>query len=94
MLNENLRELAHKISLDTARMVSEYFEAKVKRTQKTLAKQGVDPGIAAGYAYMAMLGGTIGTVTSVIEAVSKNNPDLGAKLREDIIEKVGKAGTQ
>lgn len=44
MLNENLRELAHKISLDTARMVSEYFEAKVKRTQKTLAKK-VDPHV-------------------------------------------------
>lgn len=78
------QQLAHKISKDTATMLSDYFKAKVVRLQDR-----VNPG----FVYMAMLGGAVATITSVIEAVAKNNPDLAQALREDIAKKVTEAGT-
>jgi hypothetical protein len=92
MLEGKTRNLAHKISLDTARMLSDYMAAKIKRVAPKLGV--TDASVASGYVYMAMLGGIIAAVAGVIEAVAQKNPDLAAKLREDIIEKVAKAGTQ
>lgn len=92
-----MKALAHKISLETARFVNDYYEKKVKRMAPKIAGKTSTPeqqAIAAGYVYMAMLGGTIGVVTSVIEAVAKNNPDLAQKLREDMVGKIQQAGTQ
>jgi len=96
MLEGNARDLAHKISVDTARMLNDYMAAKIKRVAP---KQGVpDAGIAAGYVYMAMLGGTVSVISSVIssviEAVAGKNPDLAQQLREKIIKNVTEAGTQ
>ena len=92
MLEGNARDLAHKISLETARMLNDYMTAKIRRMAPKLGIP--DAGIAAGYVYMAMLGGTVSVISSVIEAVASKNPDLAQSLREDMIDKIGKAGTQ
>jgi hypothetical protein len=95
-MHNEMKALAHKTSMETARFVNDYYERKVKRMAPKIAGKASSPeqqAIAAGYVYMAMLGGTIGVVTSVIEAIAKNNPDLAQRLREDMTAKIQQAGT-
>ncbi len=86
------KNLTHKISQDTARMLNDYYCAKIKRIGPKLGIP--DAGIAAGFMYMAMLGGTVAVIASVIEAVAKNNPELAQALREDMASKISMAGKQ
>lgn len=90
MLDGKARELAQKISIDTARYVNDYYTAKIKRMAHKLGIP--DAGMAAGYVYMAMLGGTVGVICSVIDGVATRNPDLAQKLKEDMAAKIMGAG--
>lgn len=77
---------AQKVSKDAARQLSDYYKAKLKRL--TVNDGSRDSAVATGQLYMAMLGGTIAVVVSVLEAIEQNNPDLAKMLRGKIVAQV------
>jgi hypothetical protein len=77
--DEKRQDVARKISIETFRFVGDYYEKKISRLKDKAPAQ---------FVYMAMLGGTIAAVVSIIEAIEKSNPQLSGALRADIAAKV------
>jgi hypothetical protein len=73
-----------KISNDTARMLSDYIETKVRRLKD----------IEPAEVYISAVAGAVGAIGGVIIAIQQRNPELAQQLREKIIKNVTEAGTQ
>lgn len=73
-----------KVSGETARMLSQYMDAKAKRLKD------LDPAEV----YISAVAGAVGAICGVIVAIQQRNPDLAQQLREKIIRNVTEAGTQ
>lgn len=73
-----------KVSGDTARMLSDYIETKVRRLKD------LDPYEV----YITAVAGAVGAICGVIIAIQQRNPDLAQQLREKIIKNITEAGTQ
>lgn len=73
-----------KVSNDTARMLSDYMDAKTRRLKD------VEPADV----YISAVAGAVGAICGVIIAIQQRNPDLAQQLREKIIKNVTEAGTQ